>query len=103
MVGVRGAGAWGTALAVIAARGGNAVTLCARRQPHLEAMGKWRENATYLPGIEFATERTLSGNWVEALRSAEVAVMAIPSKFARAAIVPLARPIPRRATLVSVT
>jgi glycerol-3-phosphate dehydrogenase (NAD(P)+) len=100
---VLGAGAWGTALAVIAARGGNDVTLCARRQPHLEGMRKRRENATYLPGVEFPKALTLSGNWVEALRSAEVAVMAIPSKFARAAMVPLASAIPLRATLVSVT
>ena len=100
---ILGAGAWGTALAVIAARGGHAVTLCARRQPHLEAMGKHRENPTYLPGIEFPKALTLSGNWVEALRTAEVVVMAIPSKFARASIVPLASAIPPRATLVSVT
>ena len=50
-IGVVGAGAWGTALAVVAARAGRQVTLWARRPEVAEALTDSRENAAYLPGV----------------------------------------------------
>ncbi len=47
---VVGAGAWGTALAIQAARGGHEVELWARRPDHAAALQAARENARYLPG-----------------------------------------------------
>jgi glycerol-3-phosphate dehydrogenase (NAD(P)+) len=49
-IGVIGAGAWGTALAQVAAQGGE--TLLWVREPGLaEAITRTRENALYLPGV----------------------------------------------------
>ena len=49
-IGVIGAGAWGTALAMTAARAGHAVTLWAREPQLVQDMLKMRENTLYLPG-----------------------------------------------------
>ncbi len=48
--GVVGAGAWGTALALVAARAGLEVSLWGRDAAQIEAMRRDRVNARYLPG-----------------------------------------------------
>lgn len=50
-VGVIGAGAWGTALAQVAARAGLAVTLQAREPEVVTAINDKHENAVFLPGV----------------------------------------------------
>jgi glycerol-3-phosphate dehydrogenase (NAD(P)+) len=50
-ISVIGAGAWGTALAILAQRAGRAVTLWARRGEQAADMRSARENAAYLPGV----------------------------------------------------
>lgn len=53
---VLGAGAWGTALAISAARNagaGHHVTLWVRDVQQAQAMGQQRENRRYLPGVVF--------------------------------------------------
>ncbi len=52
-LGVYGAGSWGTALALQAARAGNRVRLHGRDADAMRAMRVARENARYLPGIAF--------------------------------------------------
>lgn len=49
-IGVIGAGAWGTALAQVASRGG-AVTLWAREAEVADGINARRENAAFLPGV----------------------------------------------------
>ena len=49
-IGVIGAGAWGTALAMTAARAGHDVTLWAREPELAQEMRERRENSLYLPG-----------------------------------------------------
>lgn len=51
-IAVMGAGAWGTALAISAARHGRAVTLWARDAAQAQALDTDRQNRRYLPGIE---------------------------------------------------
>ena len=51
-IGVLGAGAWGTALAVVAARAGRSVILWARDPTLAESMALKRENARFLSGVE---------------------------------------------------
>ena len=48
---VLGAGAWGTALSLVASRAGRNVTLWARREEQTNAISKDRENKRYLPGF----------------------------------------------------
>lgn len=50
-IAVVGAGAWGTALAISAARHGRAVTLWARDAAQAQALSADRQNRRYLPGI----------------------------------------------------
>jgi len=50
-IAIIGAGAWGTALAVLWAGAGKRVTLVARRPEHVALMLKTAENLDYLPAI----------------------------------------------------
>ena len=47
---VIGSGAWGTALAVVAAGRGHDVTLWARREEQVKALESAHENLEHLPG-----------------------------------------------------
>lgn len=49
-IGVIGAGAWGTALALVCARAGRQVRLWARNPETADQIGQERENRAYLPG-----------------------------------------------------
>ena len=50
-IGVIGGGAWGTALAQVAARGGEPVTLWAREAEVVAGVNRAHENALFLPGV----------------------------------------------------
>jgi glycerol-3-phosphate dehydrogenase (NAD(P)+) len=102
-IAVLGAGAWGTALAVGLARGGHRVTLCARRTDHVSAMRAQRENTLYLPGVALPESIELSGRWAEAAGASEAVLMAVPSRFARAAMTPVGPALGAGAILISVT
>ena len=101
-IAVLGAGAWGTALALALTRNGHAVTLAARRAAHLEEMRRTGENA-YLPGVRLPPEVVLTDQWDEAARGSDATVIAVPSRYARAAIAPIAAAFPAAAMLISVT
>ncbi len=58
---VLGAGGWGTALAVLAARTGPA-TLWARRADFAAQLQAQRENPAYLPGVTFPEALTVTGD-----------------------------------------
>jgi len=102
-VAILGAGAWGTALAATLARGDGAVVLGVRRAAHLEAIRAGGENAIYLPGIKLPKALELTDDWDDAVRGATTVVMAVPSRFARAAVTSVAHAIPATAMIVSVT
>src|SRR5262245_29490454 len=100
---VIGAGAWGTALAILLARRGHTVRLAARRQSQLAALRRDRENRTHLPTVEFPSELELTEIGSHCIRNADAVVMAIPSRFARQTMAPIGSAIPREALLISVS
>jgi glycerol-3-phosphate dehydrogenase (NAD(P)+) len=100
---ILGAGAWGTALAVMLARGGTRTTLCVRRQAQLDAILSSHENSAYLPGITLPDNLSLSADWRGAAASADVLILAVPSAYARAALTPVADAIRDRAIIISAT
>jgi glycerol-3-phosphate dehydrogenase (NAD(P)+) len=100
---VLGAGAWGTALAIVLTRNGHAVTLAVRRESQLAALREDRENRAYLPGVQFPPELRLVETGTDCLRDADAVVTAIPSGFARQGLAPLASAIPKETLLVSVS
>ncbi|HVA39772.1 MAG TPA: NAD(P)H-dependent glycerol-3-phosphate dehydrogenase [Candidatus Binataceae bacterium] len=102
-IAVLGAGAWGTALTVGLARTAHRVTLCARRADHVAAMRARRENADYLPGVALPESIELSDRWAEAAEASDAVVMAVPSRFARAAMTPVGPAFGAGAMLISVT
>lgn len=80
---ILGAGAWGTAMAVHLERAGQKVTLVPRRQEHAEAICLERMNGDYLPGIPLGPTIYVAHSLGAALASAEVLLLACPSKALR--------------------
>lgn len=79
-----GAGAWGTALAVHAARQGHAVRLWAREPEVVEQIRAQRENKLFLPDIRLPDAVAATGDPAEAVAGADVAVLVPPSSHLRA-------------------
>jgi glycerol-3-phosphate dehydrogenase (NAD(P)+) len=100
---VLGAGEWGTAIALLLARRGAAVSLWARRAEHAAAIAHARENAPYLPGVALPEGVTPTADLPRAVHAAGLIVLAIPSQSLPACLVPLAALVGREATLVSAT
>ena len=83
-VGVIGAGAWGTALAGIAARAGRGVTLYARDAGHAGRIASTRENPK-LPGVKLAAAIAVTHDLAAASR-ADIMLVATPAQHLRAAV-----------------
>lgn len=88
-VGVIGAGAWGTALALAAAAAGRAVTLWAREPDVLSALRERHENTTFLKGIALPAAIAPTGRLAEAA-SADCLLVAVPAQHLRAVLCDLA-------------
>jgi glycerol-3-phosphate dehydrogenase (NAD(P)+) len=83
-VAVIGAGAWGTALATVAARAGRAVTLYARDASHAQRIAASRENPR-LPGIKLAAEIAVTHD-LAAASGADIVLIATPAQHLRGAV-----------------
>lgn len=79
---VVGAGAWGTALANVAARFGRRVILWARDAGHAEAMRADRENRARLPGIALAPGVEPTASLAE-VAAARAVLLAVPAQVMR--------------------
>jgi glycerol-3-phosphate dehydrogenase (NAD(P)+) len=90
-----GAGAWGTAMALAAARhpGGHTVTLHARDAAYAEALRTQRQNARYLPGIDLPGSLEISSDPLASLltssRDCNLWVIATPMAGLRDALTAL--------------
>lgn len=82
-VGIVGAGAWGTALAVLAACAGRAATLYARRPEAAQAIAADHVNAEHLPGIPLPAEIAVTSDLIAALQ-ADAVLYAQPAQHLRA-------------------
>ncbi len=80
---ILGAGAWGTALALVLHRNGRPVTLWGHSSEHLEDVRRAARNERYLPGIELPRDWAYESDLARAVAGAEVVVMAVPSKALR--------------------
>ncbi len=88
-IAVLGAGAWGSALAVHFA-GQHDVALWARDEAHAQAMSGTRENARYLPGIALPASLRVTHRLDQAVRNAELLLVAVPSSALRSLLGQLA-------------
>lgn len=87
---VLGAGAWGTALAIQAARAGAArVALWARDPVRAAAMEAARENARHLPGAALPPALVVTADMEASLAGAAIVVLAVPAQHLRPALAAL--------------
>ena len=86
---VVGAGAWGTALALAAARAGRDVALWGREPAQMQAMALSRRNARYLPEAELPAAIRPSADMRD-LANADFALLVTPAQSLRAVAAALA-------------
>jgi glycerol-3-phosphate dehydrogenase (NAD(P)+) len=79
---VIGAGAWGTALASVAARAGRKVALWAREPEVTQSINADRVNSLFLPDVELPDGIT-AGSDLSIAKGAEAVLMVVPAQFAR--------------------
>lgn len=82
-VSILGAGSWGTALAIVAARGGHLVRIWARDQSVVEAIGRTRANPYYLSDFSLPKNVLATSSLKEALDGAEFVLLVVPSHAMR--------------------
>lgn len=81
-----GAGAWGTALGVLAHQNGHAITFWGHNAEHLRDMAASKENRRHLAGIPLPSEFHYESDLARAATAADYLVLAIPSRVFRAVI-----------------
>ena len=94
-IAIIGAGSWGTALALVAARTGHTVKLWAHSREVVEALRGQRENTIYLPGFILPENIEPLADLGAALHAAELVVTVVPSHVCRevyAQLAPHAQP-----------
>lgn len=84
-ISVLGAGAWGTALANIAAENGKNVTLWARETEVVADIETKRRNTLFLPDVDLHKNITPTNDQTRAVLNAEAVLMVIPAQYLRSA------------------
>jgi glycerol-3-phosphate dehydrogenase (NAD(P)+) len=87
--GVIGAGAWGTAWALVGARAGLGATLWAREPEVAEAVNRSHQNATFLPGVALSPEVRATTD-LAALAGLDILLAVTPAQHLRASLADLA-------------
>jgi glycerol-3-phosphate dehydrogenase (NAD(P)+) len=91
-IAIIGGGAWGTALALVAARAGAEVMLWARDPEIVAGINERHENAVYLPGIPLDRAIAATSELQVALGGADAALLVVPAQFVRG-VLGLAKPL----------
>jgi glycerol-3-phosphate dehydrogenase (NAD(P)+) len=103
-VAVIGAGAWGTALAIVLGRKGtHKIRLWANEAEIVESISKSRINEHFLPGFALPEPVTATGDLITALEGAEIVVSVMPSQHCRALFERMAPSLRREILFVSCT
>ncbi|SIS48961.1 NAD(P)H-dependent glycerol-3-phosphate dehydrogenase [Insolitispirillum peregrinum] len=89
-IGVIGAGAWGTALALAATRAGRQTTLWAREQAVADAINGQHENPDYLPGLPLDPSLRATTDALAVLAAADAVLLVVPAQHLRATCATLA-------------
>lgn len=82
-VSILGAGAWGTALAMLLGNNGHDVTLWSALSPEVEILRKERELKDKLPGVKLPDSVLISDNLESACKDKEIIVFAVASPYVR--------------------
>lgn len=98
-IGVIGAGAWGTALALTAARAGRNTILWAREPDVVASVTENRINARYLPGVTLPDTITVT-NDLAAASDVDALLVVCPAQFLRPSLAAIAKTGSRNTPLV---
>ncbi len=99
---VLGSGAWGTTIAMLLAqRQDHDVWLWSARAENTQQLRLCRENVDFLPGVRLPESIALTANIQEAVESADLLVIAIPTVFLRSALGRVAADFPPGVPLLS--
>jgi len=82
-VSVLGDGGWGTALALVSHRRGNATLLWGAFSDYAKFLKEKRENQKFLPGIPLPKTLEITSVLKEAVDFGEILILAIPTQFLR--------------------
>jgi glycerol-3-phosphate dehydrogenase (NAD(P)+) len=97
---VMGGGAWGTALASVAARAGAQVVLWARDLHIVAAINQRRENPLFLPGVVLDPRVAATADAGVAIAGADAALIVVPAQFLRGVLGMLAPLMPQSLPLL---
>lgn len=78
-ISVLGAGSWGTALAILAARNGCQTLLWGHNPEHIAQLQQDRQNRRYLPELDFPSNLQLTDNLQEAVSFSDLILISVPS------------------------
>lgn len=101
-IAIIGAGSWGTALAVIAARAGHSVRLWSRNAAVVNSINDQRLNSRYLSSTSIPASVTATGDINTALHDALMVLFAVPSHAARETLAAMSAELHEAAIVVSV-
>jgi glycerol-3-phosphate dehydrogenase (NAD(P)+) len=91
-----GAGSWGTALAILAARNGCQVMLWGHNPEHIAALAKERKNQRYLPNIAFPEQITVSSDLKQAAKFSDLILLSVPSHAFKSTLLDLKPHVPAK-------
>jgi len=101
-IAIIGAGSWGTALAIMAARAGHEVRLWARDVRVAASINDDRVNPRYLSSVEIPDRVFATSSVDEALRNAELVLLATPSHATRNLLLAMKSMLEESSTVVNV-
>lgn len=78
-IGILGAGAWGTTLAILLYNKGYKINLFEYFPDYAEILNKKRENIKFLPGISIPDEIFITSNMEDIISGVSIIILAVPS------------------------
>ncbi|MEQ1545201.1 NAD(P)H-dependent glycerol-3-phosphate dehydrogenase [Methyloglobulus sp.] len=84
-----GAGSWGTALAILAARNGCQVLLWGHNPEHIAALARERKNQRYLPDLVFPEQITVTSDLKQAAEFSDLTLLSVPSHAFKSTLINL--------------
>ncbi len=88
-ISVLGAGSWGTALAIQAARNGCQTLLWGHNSEHMASLSRHKENKRYLPGLKLPSSLAITNNLEEAANFSPLILISVPSHAFRDTLIKL--------------
>jgi glycerol-3-phosphate dehydrogenase (NAD(P)+) len=79
-IAILGAGSWGTALAILAARNGCQVLLWGHSPNHIALLHQHRQNQRYLPGLSFPDNITVTDDLKQITQFSDLMLVCVPSQ-----------------------